>query len=551
MSDLEILNRRFERERKARKEAERLLEAKSRELFFANQQLEQVALFAELNPHPVMRVDKDGLLLLANPSARRFWGSELKAGASITAVLPALESTDLESIIEQDQVFQISVQVDEYYFQFVVKGIKQFGYANLYGTDITQREHAKLQIQKAHRDTEQLLASISSILIEVDNQCMVRRWNSAAEDIFGISEYDVLGKPFAEIGIQWALHELESTLNSSEFEDHVTLNDVSFVRGDEKTGYLTVIVNKVKNVRDELTGYLILATDITERKLLESQLLQAQKLESLGQLAAGIAHEINTPIQFIGDNTRFLEAAFQKLDSVLAQSNRLVSEYKEGHTLDALIEEVEKTIAAAKMDYMRQEIPFAIEESLGGVNQVATIVKAMKQFSHPGRKNKSLNDINEAIENTINVARNEWKYVADVVTDLDKNLPPVPSYNSELNQVFLNIIVNAAHAIGEGLEGRQGGKGTITISTRAAGAYAEIRIADTGPGIPEEIRKKVFDPFFTTKEVGKGTGQGLSVAYGVIYDKHQGTIDFESKMGEGTTFIIKLPLQSTEQEVIA
>ena len=550
MSDLDVLNRRLARERKARKEAEKYLEEKSRELFFANQQLEQVALFAELSPHPVFRFDKEGTLLLSNPAARRYFGDRLSDGARLDRVFPALELSDLSSVIEKDQVLQIAVKIDNYYFQFVIRGVSQYGYANLYGTDITQREHAKIQIQRAHRETEQLLSSISSILVGVDRDGLVTRWNSVAEEEFGIREHEVLGRPFSECDIKWSLENLDKYVDASDTEDFAIVEDIAFSRPTGKTGFLQVIINVVKDSNDLANGYLILATDVTEKKNLESQLLQAQKLESLGQLAAGIAHEINTPIQFIGDNTRFLEVAFKKLDSVLDKSKQLVSEFKEGHTLDQIVEEVEKTIAAAKLDYMRQEIPFAIEESLGGVTQVASIVKAMKQFSHPGKKDKSLNNINEAIESTINVARNEWKYVADVETDFDENLPMVPSLHSELNQVFLNMIVNAAHAIASGQDEHSESKGKITISTRQVDGYAEIRIKDNGPGIPEEIRSKVFDPFFTTKEVGKGTGQGLAVAYNVIYEKHGGTIGLETEIGTGTTFIVRLPLATQPEEVV-
>ena len=431
MDERDLLNRRLVRERSARKEAEKLLEEKSRELFFVNQQLEQVALFAELSPHPVLRFDRAGKLVLANPASKTFFGAQAIIGASIESIVPAIDTPYLQEVIDDDQLFQIGLKINEFYFQFVIKGLSQYGYANFYGTDITQLEEAKREVQNAH-----------------------------------------------------------------------------------------------------------------------SQLLQAQKLESLGQLAAGIAHEINTPIQYIGDNTRFLEVAFKKLDDVLDKSKQLVDEFKEGRALDSLLDEVEKTIQETRMDYMREEIPFAIEESLGGVNQVASIVHAMKQFSHPGKKNKALCDINQIIENTINVARNEWKYVAEIETDFDENLPQIPCLQSELNQVFLNIIVNAAHAINDVEKSSITELGKISISTSHVGEVVEIRISDTGTGIPEEIRNRVFDPFFTTKEVGKGTGQGLAIAYNVIFDKHDGTIELESEIGQGSTFIIRLPVEPVLEEAI-
>ncbi|MBI3300896.1 MAG: HAMP domain-containing histidine kinase [Deltaproteobacteria bacterium] len=172
------------------------------------------------------------------------------------------------------------------------------------------------------------------------------------------------------------------------------------------------------------------------------------------------------------------------------------------------------------------------------------IVRAMKEFSHPGSEEKVETDLNRAIETTITVARNEWKYVAELATDLDSSLPPVPCLPGEFNQVILNLIINAAHAIAVVVSEGSTSKGTITVSTRHDGDWAEIRVSDTGTGIPEAIRAKIFAPFFTTKEVGKGTGQGLAIAHSVIVDKHKGTIGFETEVGRGTTFIIRLPLAS-------
>jgi signal transduction histidine kinase len=193
------------------------------------------------------------------------------------------------------------------------------------------------------------------------------------------------------------------------------------------------------------------------------------------------------------------------------------------------------------LEYLLAEIPKAISQSADGIDRVATIVRAMKEFAHPGSAEKAAVNLNKAIESTVTVARNEWKYVADLHTTLDPTLPPVPCLVGEFNQVVLNMIVNATHAIADAVKGT-GGKGTITIGTRRAGDFVEVCIADTGMGIPESIRHRIFDPFFTTKEVGKGTGQGLAIARSVVVDKHGGTIAVESQVGTGTTFIIRLPL---------
>jgi len=281
--------------------------------------------------------------------------------------------------------------------------------------------------------------------------------------------------------------------------------------------------------------------DITERKLLRDHLLQAQKLESVGQLAAGIAHEINTPTQYIGDNVRFLETAFQDLKKLMAEYERLMAA-AQGNTLSReTVAEVAAAVEQADAAYLLEEIPKAIEQTLEGVTRVATLVSAMKEFSHPGTKEKTPVDLNRAISSTLTVARNEWKYVADVITEFDPSLPLISCLPGEFNQVILNLIVNAAHAIAD-VVGKGGStKGQIRIQTRNCQDWAEIRIQDTGAGIPEKVRARIFDPFFTTKEIGKGTGQGLAIARSVVVDKHDGSIEFETEEGKGTTFIIRLP----------
>ena len=414
---------------------------------------------------------------------------------------------------------------------------------------VNELERAKDQIQEAHQETELLLSSISSVLIGVGEDGLVSRWNIVAERTFGFDERDVVQRPFEDLNLNWNLNEIDTYFVDGEHEGFTIVEDVTYKQKDGKPGFLQVTIYIVRDAEDSKRGHLILAADTTEKKNLESQLMNAQKLESLGRLAAGIAHEINTPIQFIGDNTRFIQVAFQKLDSVLEKSKELVSTFKEDGLLDQVLDDIEKSIAASKMDYMRREVPFAIEETLDGVTRVSSIVKAMNLFSHPGDAGKGLSNINDALESTINVARNEWKYVADLDTDFDPQLPDVLCLRNELNQVFLNMIINAAHAITPTLENQPDKKGKITISTRKIEAFVEIRIKDNGSGIPEEIRSKVFDPFFTTKEVGKGTGQGLALAYNVVYEKHGGTITIESEVGVGTTFIIRLPIMANEPEL--
>jgi PAS domain S-box-containing protein len=290
-------------------------------------------------------------------------------------------------------------------------------------------------------------------------------------------------------------------------------------------------------------GGLALYQDITERKLLESQLVQAQKLESIGHLAAGIAHEINTPIQYVGDNTSFLKESFENLVKIFDCQKKLLCAVKELGVVPTLVADAESTADEIDVDYLWKEIPRAIEQSAEGVKRVATIVRAMKEFSHPSGDQMKEVDINHAIESTLTVSRNEWKYSAEMSTDFDPALPLVRCLADEFNQVILNLVVNAAHTIGDVQKRNGGNKGRITVKTRRDGEWAEIRVTDTGAGIPEEIHSKIFTPFFTTKEVGKGTGQGLAIAHSVVVKKHGGNISFETVEGQGTTFIVRIPIK--------
>jgi PAS domain S-box-containing protein len=310
-----------------------------------------------------------------------------------------------------------------------------------------------------------------------------------------------------------------------------------------KDGSKIWITMSIRAIREKgvVVRYEGMSEDITERNALREQLFQAQKLESVGQLAAGIAHEINTPTQYIGDNVRFLKDAFQDLKSLMTTYERLLSPAQDEPLSRKTIEEVREAVKRADAGYLFEEIPKAIDQALEGVTRVSTLVSAMKEFSHPGTKEKVSLDLNHAIDCTITVARNEWRYVADLETDFDPSLPLIPCQPGEFNQVILNLIVNAAHAIADVVGNGGPAKGTIRVQTRNCMGWAEIRIQDSGSGIPKNVQTRIFDPFFTTKEIGKGTGQGLSIARSVVVDKHGGTIQFETEEGKGTTFIIRLP----------
>jgi PAS domain S-box-containing protein len=406
--------------------------------------------------------------------------------------------------------------------------------------DISVQVKSEEDLRQAHADAEIVINSVPSILIGLDSRSKITRWNRTAEQIFNLERHEVLGKVLGNCGIQWLRPDISNLFDTCLSERREgRLEELMFQKSDRlhSLGLSTKWVHFPSRGTGEL---LILGADTTERRDLEGQLQQAQKLEAIGQLAAGIAHEINTPAQFVGDNIAFLKDNWASLQQLIASATRMSGEARAGSVAEETISQFEQ--ASADIDFLLTEVPLALEQSRDGVNRITMIVRAMKEFSHPGSREKQAIDLNRAIQTTVAVARNEWKYVSEVSTDLSPELPLVSCFAGELNQVLLILIVNAAHAIGD-VVGTTGNKGSITITTTQKDSAVEIAVRDSGAGIPEAIRSRIFEPFFTTKPVGKGTGQGLTLAYATV-KKHDGKIWFESEMNKGTTFFVRLPLET-------
>ena len=412
--------------------------------------------------------------------------------------------------------------------------------------DITELKRA--EAERAHLATA--ISQADEAIVITDRDAKIEYVNPAFERITGYSRSEAIGQATRLLKSGQHDHTFYTSLWNTIGHGKVWSGRFINRRKDGKLYEEEAQISPVRDRTGKMVGYVAVKRDVTREKTLERQLRQAQKLESLGTLAGGIAHEINTPIQYVGDNTRFLQDAFRDLSRLEDKYQELVAAAKKSTgALQALAEGVVQTAEEIDRDYLLNEIPTAIAQSLEGVERVSGIVRAMKEFSHPGGEEKTAIDINRAIESTVTVSRNEWKYVAELQLDLDPNLPQVPCLPGEFNQVILNMIVNAAHAIGEvGKSDPKSQKGRIDIRTRLKGEWAEIQIADSGCGIPSQNREKVFVPFFTTKEVGRGTGQGLAISHTVIVEKHGGSIDFDSQIGQGTTFTIRLPLQKVEAE---
>jgi signal transduction histidine kinase len=284
-----------------------------------------------------------------------------------------------------------------------------------------------------------------------------------------------------------------------------------------------------------------LKLEMAQRSAMEVELRQAQKLESVGRLASGIAHEINTPVQFVSDSCTFLETATQDVIELLDGYRATLGELeRDPAALPAAGPHLRELEDEHDLAYLVEQIPLAINRALQGLDRVSAIVRAMKEFAYPDHSEQVPADLNRAILSTLTVARNEYKYVAELHTELD-DLPLVTCHIGELNQVILNMVVNSAHAIATA-KSEDERQGRIVVRTRARGPVVEIEIEDNGCGIPPQAIDKIFDPFFTTKEIGKGTGQGLAIARAVVVEKHAGKIEVASEVGHGTTFAIVLPV---------
>jgi PAS domain S-box-containing protein len=408
------------------------------------------------------------------------------------------------------------------------------------GVRVVELQRGILESARELREREEHIRAIvdhaKDGILTIDEEGIIRSFNPSAGRIFGVAAADAIGR-----GVSILMPGLVPASLAPEGIETGRYREVEARRSDGTVIPVELAVSRVD--RGTSSHYAAIVRDVGERKRAELELRHAQKLESVGRLAAGIAHEINTPIQFVGDNLRFLSKSFSSFMGVVAQYRGACA--ASGAIPDDVRRELRAAEEEADLAYLETEVPRATDQALEGVGRVAKIVRAMKEFAHPDQPEKAPVDLNQALRSTLTVARNEIKYFADVETDMD-DLPAVSCHAGDLNQVFLNLFVNAAHAIADVVK-NTGEKGRIRVRTRREGDEAVIAISDTGAGIPEDIRTRIFDPFFTTKEIGRGTGQGLAIARAVVTQKHGGTLTFESEVGHGTTFTIRLPINGGPQ----
>jgi len=416
------------------------------------------------------------------------------------------------------------------------------------------RLRAGCRVVESERRHRHIAENASDGIVTMEDGNRIQFANSSAGAIFGYERAELTGLDFATL-----VPEFERHLAAACFQRTADRNDGGRLRscnpfevtGKQRTGCSIVLEVSFSESKHSEHGYVRTAMirDVTERRRLEGQRTQKQKLESIGQLAAGVAHEINTPIQYIGDNLQFLEESFASLHPALEIQRQLYREVTSGPIEAATVAAMRSVVETVDFEYLERETPSAITQALEGVHQVADIVRALKEFAHPGTAEMVPTDLNHLIESTVLLTRNHWNCLADLTLDLDPGLPLVACVAGEISQVTLDLIVNAADAIKDALRERPGARGKIIITTRVAGGCAEVRISDSGMGIPFEVRSKIFDPFFTTKDVGQGSGQALALAYASVVQKHHGALDFVTTVGAGTTFVVRLPLSAKKAYV--
>ena len=405
-------------------------------------------------------------------------------------------------------------------------------------------QHQRIQINRQAEQLRILLLSITDGVIKLSKSGTILFANKSAEEILALDEEKIIGQQLNDVLKSYDANNKPIILNLSEWINETNPSgkrQLTIHTNDGKRKIISIGASEIKDSTGLADDSVIVFSDVTEIVKAQNQKALSQKMESVGQLASGIAHEINTPMQFLGDNTFFVNDGFS---SLLKYINSIEELTKKASTENQkLITELNNLKKELDIEFLIKEIPVAIERTQNGIQRVTKIVLAMKNFAHPSSKQKALSNINQGVDVTVIISKNEWKYVAELETKLDPNLPLIHCTIDEINQVILIMIVNAANAIEEAIDKATGKQGKITIETKSDKDFVYIIMQDTGKGIPHEIQSRIFDPFFTTKEVGKGTGQGLAIAHDIIVNKHGGEILLESEVGKGTTFTLKLPLR--------
>lgn len=405
--------------------------------------------------------------------------------------------------------------------------------------------------QATNEFLESVMESATNAIFVLDSGYHFRLVSRAGGHLTGFHEDELINQPFTVLFPPTDHTRIERQLvKTAVMGKNIEQYETRILRKDGQCVSIVLGLSRLQEL-GQTVGLVAVAEDITRLKSLQYELNQAQHTRSIGQLACGLAHEINTPAQYILSNATFLQESMNDILRLLGHYEQLVQHLAQGEEVDSLLCDLAAYRQQINMDFLREELPQAIGQSHEGIYQVVRVVEALKQFAQPGEDRFLEANLNRAIENTVTVAQNTWKQVADIKLELDPSLPWVICRVSDFNQVMLNLIINAADAIAQVIPNRQE-KGVITIGTRREREWAVITVTDTGAGIPEAFRDRIFDPFFSSKGVGHGFGMGLSTCQSVVVRDHGGSIRFETETGKGTTFWVRLPVKpkSTVEDLV-
>lgn len=513
---------------------------------------------AKASPVGIVITNMEGHLLYANEQMHRLTGAssvELAGRGWIQRIHPDERISILDSWFSSSRVSkrrrELRMLSNKRDIFWVLGQIVELKNSNndivgnvLTFTDITQIKEAELAKSRLSAAIEQA----GEMVIITDLRANITYVNPAFEEMTGYKREEVVGKNprILNSGEQDAAfyEDLWETVTSGNVWSGRSLNLKK--NGQRYTQEFSI--GPIRDDQGSIIGYVGVARDISDQLIIEAQLRQSQKLESIGELAAGIAHEINTPTQYVSSNIQFLKDSFVTYEKMLDHCRKLIEKVltmEDGASCALLHDFAENLLDEKELQYLKEDIPQALSESESGLKRVAEIVRSVKQLAHPGEMNKSYHRLNEIAKDAVTVSANEWKYVAEISAEYDEDLPAVYCLKGEVGQVVLNLIINGAHAIEKKKETSEE-QGVISIKTYQSGNMAVLEVSDTGTGIPQDVIDKIFDPFFTTKEVGKGTGQGLAIAHNVVVNMHGGNIDVLTEPGEGTTFVVRLPFGPEE-----
>ncbi len=521
------------------------MEAEIAERMRTENKLVRLASFPDRNPHPIIEIDLDGNITYINPAASTLF-PDLSLGASNHPLVSGL-SEWIDEIRQGEQGFAIrEIAYDGAVHEQHVSLVKESSLVRLYLFEITKRKHA-IQALAASEERFRLLAENSTDMISKHTADGVYQYVSpACRSLLGMEPGDLTGHSIFEFCHDNDLDDVHGRFAGIVKHGDSTTLKYRIRKKDMLYTWFETTFTALPNAEPgKISEIQAASRDITQRLLLEEELNQSHKMEAIGVLAAGIAHEINTPIQFIGHNTRFVSESVDEILQFVRESRDHVNPGDMDNTAE-ILPALRESLNQFNLEYFLDQIPRALNENLEGIDRVVTIISAMKEFSHTGQEQqrKVAFDLNRALQNAAILARNEIKYVADIEFHLIPNLPLISCYANDLNQVFLNLLVNAAHAIADKVDTSIGERGIISATSRVGGEAIEISIADSGSGIPTEIQDRIFEPFFTTKDIGKGTGMGLSLAHDIVVKKHGGRLSFKTELGHGTCFTISLPIEA-------